>query len=78
MNAILTVFKKEWRDTLRDMRSLRMILLMPIYLVGVYVATSFFLIHSSLSSRATTQDSIELSVIGVKEMPQLMNWLMYS
>lgn len=75
MNNILTVFKKEWRDTLRDMRSLRMILLMPIYLVGVYVATSFFLIHSSLSSRATTNDPIHLSVMGTNELPGLIAWL---
>lgn len=74
-NNILTVFKKEWRDTLRDMRSLRMILLMPIYLVGVYVATSFFLIHSSLSSRATTNDPIHLSVTGASELPGLISWL---
>lgn len=72
---IFTVFKKEWRDTLRDMRSLRMILLMPIYLVGVYTATSFFMIHSSLSSRATTNDPIHLSVSGVTELPGLISFL---
>jgi len=74
-NNMLTVFKKEWRDTLRDMRSLRMILLMPIYLVGVYTATSFFLIHSSLSSRATTNDPISLSVAGANQLPELFSFL---
>jgi sodium transport system permease protein len=72
---LLTVFRKEWRDTLRDMRSLRMLLLMPVYLVGVYTATSFFLIHASLSSRATTNDPIYLSVSGAEELPGLIRWL---
>ena len=75
LQSILTVFKKEWKDILRDMRSLRMILLMPVYLVGVYTATSFFIIHTSLSSRATTNEPIALSVSGVDALPELINWL---
>jgi sodium transport system permease protein len=75
LQSILTVFKKEWKDILRDMRSLRMILLMPIYLVGVYTATSFFIIHTSLSSRATTNEPIALSVSGADALPELINWL---
>ena len=75
LRSILTVFKKEWTDILRDMRSLRMILLMPIYLVGVYTATSFFIIHTSLSSRATTNEPIKLAVSGVTALPELIKWL---
>lgn len=75
LRSILTVFKKEWKDILRDMRSLRMILLMPIYLVGVYTAISFFIIHSNLSSRATTNEPIQLAVSGVNALPELIEWL---
>lgn len=75
LHSLWTIFKKEWRDTLRDMRSLRMILLMPIYMVGVYAATSYFVIHSAKTSRATTNEPIQLSVSGAEYFPPLMQWL---
>lgn len=75
LHSLLTIFKKEWSDTLRDMRSLRMILLMPIYMVGVYAATSYFVIHSAKTSRATTNEPIQLSVSGAEHFPPLMHWL---
>jgi sodium transport system permease protein len=73
--TIFTVLKKEWKDTLRDMRSLRMIFLMPIYLVSVFVASSLFAIHMGQQSRATTNDPIHLSVSGAEHLPPLINWL---
>jgi sodium transport system permease protein len=73
--TVFTVLKKEWRDTLRDMRSLRMIVLMPIYLVGVFVASSLFAIHMGKQSRATTHDPIQLSVSGVENLSPLVDWL---
>lgn len=75
LHSLWTIFKKEWSDTLRDMRSLRMILLMPIYMVGVYAATSYFVIHSAKTSRATTNEPIQLSVSGAEHFPPLMQWL---
>lgn len=73
--TIFTVLKKECRDTLRDMRSLRAIFLMPVYLVGVFVASSLFAIHMGKQSRATTNDPIYLSVSGSENLPPLINWL---
>jgi sodium transport system permease protein len=69
------VFRKEWRDALRDNRSLRMTLLMPIYFVGVFVASSFFVIHMSNQSKATTNEPIKLAVVGAEQLPQLVDWL---
>jgi len=74
-SIIFTVLKKEWRDTLRDMRSLRMIFLMPVYLVGVFVATSLFAIHMGKQSRATTNDPIQLSISGAENLSPLIGWL---
>ena len=72
---IRTVLRKEWRDALRDNKSLRMTLLMPIYFVGVFVASSLFIIHMSNQSRATTSEPIKLSVVGSENLPPLIDWL---
>src|SRR5690606_39771355 len=74
-NKIAIVFRKEWRDSLRDNKSLRMTLLMPIYFVGVFVASSMFVIHMSNQSRATNNEPIKLSVVGAEQLPHLIDWL---
>ncbi len=72
---IAIVFRKEWRDSLRDNKSLRMTLLMPIYFVGVFVASSMFIIHMSNQSKATNNEPIKLSVVGAEQLPHLIDWL---
>jgi sodium transport system permease protein len=67
--------RKEWRDALRDNKSLRMALLMPLYFVGIFVASSLFIIHMSNQSRATTSEPIKLAVVGATHLPQLIDWL---
>lgn len=74
-NKIAIVFRKEWRDSLRDNKSLRMTLLMPIYFVGVFVASSMFIIHMSNQSKATNNEPIKLSVVGAEQLPHLIEWL---
>lgn len=74
-NKIAIVFRKEWRDSLRDNKSLRMTLLMPIYFVGVFVASSLFVIHMSSQSKATNNEPIKLSVVGAEQLPHLVEWL---
>ncbi|MEN0035789.1 MAG: ABC transporter permease [Cellvibrio sp.] len=74
-NKIAIVFRKEWRDSLRDKKSLRMTLLMPIYFVGVFVASSMFIIHMSNQSKATNNEPIKLSVVGAEQLPHLVEWL---
>ena len=61
LNSVALVLRKEWRDALRDSKSLRMAMLMPIYFVGVFVASSLFIIHMSNQSRATTSEPIKLA-----------------
>ncbi len=75
MHKIWVVFTKEWRDAWRDKKSLRMTLLMPVYFVGVFVASTLFAIHMGSQSRATNTDSIELSVVGAEQLPALVDWL---
>lgn len=75
MNKLFIVFKKEWRDALRDKKSLRMTLLMPVYFVALFVASSLFAIHMSNQSRATNAEPIKLPVVGAEQLPSLIDWL---
>src|SRR6187551_2796242 len=75
LNKIAIVFRKEWRDALRDKKSLRMTLLMPVYFVGVFVASSLFIIHMSNQSKGTNNEPIKLAVVGAERLPQLVDWL---
>jgi sodium transport system permease protein len=74
-NKITIVLRKEWRDALRDNKSLRMTLLMPVYFVGVFVASSLFIIHMSNQSKATNNEPIKLAVVGAEQLPPLIDWL---
>jgi len=75
LSKIGIVFRKEWRDALRDNKSLRMTLLMPVYFVGVFVASSLFIIHMSNQSKATNNEPIKLAVVGAEQLPSLIDWL---
>lgn len=75
LNKIIIVFRKEWRDALRDNKSLRMTFLMPVYFVGVFVASSLFIIHMSNQSKATNNEPIKLAVVGAEQLPSLIDWL---
>lgn len=75
MNNLRIVFKKEWRDTWRDKKSLRMTLLMPVYFVAIFAASTLFAIHMGKQSRATNTESIKLSVVGAEQLPSLTSWL---
>lgn len=75
IKTLLIVWRKEWRDALRDKKSLRMAFLMPVYFVGVFVASSLFIIHMNQQSRATTSEPIKLSVVGAEQLPALVTWL---
>lgn len=75
LSVWLIVWRKEWRDALRDKKSLRMAFLMPVYFVAIFVASSLFIIHMTQQSRATTNEPIQLSVVGAEHLPELMSWL---
>ncbi len=75
IKTLLIVWRKEWSDALRDKKSLRMAFLMPVYFVGVFVASSLFIIHMNQQSRATNNEPIKLSVVGAERLPALVEWL---
>jgi len=67
----LIVLRKELRDALRDKRSLRLVLLTPVFMVGFFALTIGFTIHMS----SQEQPEIELPVSGMERAPGLMQWL---
>jgi len=75
LSKIVIVLRREWRDAMRDNKSLRMALLMPMYFVAIFVASSLFIIHMSNQSRATTSEPIKLAVVGAAHLPTLIDWL---
>lgn len=75
IQKLLIVFRKEWRDALRDKRSLRMAFLPPVYFAAVFVATVLFIIHIKNGSTASVNDPIKLPVMGAEYLPSLVDWL---
>lgn len=75
VNSFVIVFKKEWRDALRDKRSLRMAFLPPVYFAAVFVISVFFIIHMKNTGTASVSDPIDLPVYGAEHLPGLVDWL---
>jgi len=73
--SFLVVFKKEWRDALRDKRSLRMAFLPPVYFAAVFVISVFFIIHMKNTGTASVGEPIDLPVLGAEHLPGLVDWL---
>lgn len=69
------VFRKEWRDALRDRRSLRMAFLPPVYFAAIFVASVLFVIHIKSSASASLNAPIPLPVSGGQYLPDLLDWL---
>jgi sodium transport system permease protein len=73
--TLAVVFKKEWRDALRDKRSLRMAFLPPVYFVAVFVGTVFFILHLQKEATGKGSEPIQLAVLGAEHLPPLIDWL---
>ncbi len=71
-HTVLTVWRKEVLDALRDKRSLRLAFLMPVYFILAFAGSSLFAIHMGQSG---TGGDTRLAVAGAEHLPQLMNWL---
>jgi sodium transport system permease protein len=73
--TLIIIFRKEWRDAIRDKRSLRLAFLMPIYFVGMFVGTFFLILHFQNEASGRGAEPIKLSVMGAQHLPPLMDWL---
>ena len=70
MQAVLTVFRKEISDALRDRRTLLTVLVSSV-LLGPLVLVAISALVASLESRAEQR---EVLVIGIENAPSLKNW----
>jgi sodium transport system permease protein len=75
VKILAVIFKKELRDALRDRRSLRMAFLPPVYFVGVFVGTVFFILHLQKEATGKGSEPIQLSILGAEYLPPLTDWL---
>lgn len=71
-NTLLVVLRKELTDSRRDRRSLRLAFLMPLYFVGIFVASAYFAIHVSEKGGSGTTT---LAIAGAEHLPELTAWL---
>ena len=70
MHSLLNVLRKEWRDTIRDRRSI-----VSSLLFAVIAPLVMFLVLGSLAKEADSNDDIQAAVIGVDQAPVLINKL---
>jgi len=75
LKTLWIIFRKEWRDALRDKRSLRMAFLPPVYFAAVFVASVLFIIHLKNTSTASVSEPLQLPVYGAEHLPAMMDWL---
>lgn len=74
-SSALIVFRKEWRDALRDKRSLRLALLPAFYFVAIFVGGTLFTINTQQDYQVDGLVQIELPVQGGEHLPELLDWL---
>ncbi len=75
MTIALVVLRKEFKDAVRDKRSLRMAFLPPIYFVAIFVGLVIFAVNIANDKKVAGVSAIPVYVEGEKNMPELVAWL---
>ena len=75
VSLALTVFRKEFKDAVRDRRTLRMAFLPPLYFVAIFVALVFFAVSMANDKKIAGVTSIPVYVEGEQNLPELIAWL---
>jgi sodium transport system permease protein len=73
MRRALVIFRKEMKDTMRDRRTLVVMVLVPILLMPLILVASVKL--AEWSSRSQSEDVVQLMVSGGEYAPLLVTWL---
>ncbi len=74
-NPLLTVWRKEMKDALRDKRSLRLAFLPPLYFAAIFVAGVFFALKLQSDNRVDGTTQIPVVIQGSEYLPELADWL---
>lgn len=73
--AALVVFRKEWRDAVRDKRAMRLAFLPALYFVGMFAAGVLFALNLQKEHQVDGIVNISVPVQGAEHMPELIDWL---
>lgn len=75
LQSVMVVFRKEWRDAVRDKRSMRLAFLPVIYFVGIFVGGVLFTLSLQKDYQVDGVVKIPLPVHGGEHLPELIDWL---
>jgi sodium transport system permease protein len=73
--SALTVFRKEWRDAIRDKRAMRLAFLPALYFVGMFAAGVWFSLSLQKEHQVDGIVNISVPVQGAEHLPELIDWL---
>jgi sodium transport system permease protein len=69
------VYRKEIKDALRDKRSLRTALLMPLYFVAIFVGIVLFAVQANDDKKIAGIKAVPIYIQGEQFLPELGAWL---
>jgi sodium transport system permease protein len=75
LSSVLTIFRKEWKDAVRDKRALRLAFLPALYFVAIFSGGVLFTINLQQDYEVDGMVDISLPVQGGEHLPELMDWL---
>jgi sodium transport system permease protein len=73
--SVLIIFRKEWRDAVRDKRAMRLAFLPALYFVGIFVGGILFTLSIQKDYQVDGVVKISLPVQGGEYLPELLDWL---
>lgn len=73
--ASLIVFRKEWKDAVRDKRAMRLAFLPALYFVAIFSAGVWFSLSLQKDFKVDGITNVPLPVQGGEHLPELIDWL---
>jgi sodium transport system permease protein len=73
--SITRVFRKEFKDAVRDKRTMRLAFLPALYFAGMFSAGVLFAINIQTDNEVNGLTNVPVSVSGAEYFPELVSWL---
>lgn len=73
--STLVIFRKEWKDAVRDKRAMRLAFLPAFYFVAIFAGGVLFTLSLQQDYQVDGVVKIPLAVQGGEHMPELLDWL---
>src|SRR5690606_33496023 len=75
LTSMLIVFRKEWKDAVRDKRAMRLAFLPALYFVAIFSAGVWFSLSLQKDFKVDGIVNVPLPVQGGEHLPELIDWL---